>query len=130
MLWNFENGNWLTMTLATSRTSYNVSMSGDISERPILSFVIRFLPELRNFWKSMYFGTYLTLSSKLLTHCVTNLRVRSYRAADTYIHIFAPFFEKTWRFKSFPCTIKRTIKLIVFFFKVSRMTIHVIYLNP
>ena len=54
MLWNFENGNWLTMTLATSRTSYNVSMSGDISERPILSFVIRFLPELRNFWKEKY----------------------------------------------------------------------------
>ena len=27
---------------------------GDISERPILSFMIRFLPELRNFWKEKY----------------------------------------------------------------------------
>ena len=27
---------------------------GDISERPILGFMIRFLPELRNFWKEKY----------------------------------------------------------------------------
>ena len=52
----------------------------------------------RNFRKSWswYFGAYLTLSSKLLTHCMTNSRVRgSYIAADIYLHIFAPFFEKT-----------------------------------
>ena len=41
------------------------------------------------------FGTYLTISSKLLTHCMTNLRVRSsYIAADRYIHIYLHHFLK------------------------------------
>ena len=44
----------------------------------------------RNFRKSWswYFGAYLTLSSKLLTHCMTNSRVRSsYIAEDIYIYL-------------------------------------------